>query len=533
MPALVRLALPPPVRAWSVLLILLAAVIGGCGKKGPPLAPLVSLPVAPTEVSARRLDDTVVIRFTVPAANASGVRPADIARVDVYAWTGESLPADEVFEHAAVVASVPVRRPPPPTEEGAPPPVVTVPREAGLDQGAAAEVREVLRDDALVPLEVPRRRPRETTRDTPLALTPPDLGPAMQELPPRRYVVVGVNRRGRRGRPAEAVTVPLWASPRPPGLPTATVTEQAVTLTWTAPEGVRVSIQPPTLAKPPAAAAPGARPGPAGTPSPTSKPVGRPPQEDEPLADAPTADGDDRAPDEDLTPEGLERPAEAVRPGAEPDPTSPDGTVRSEETEPAKTAGEKRLASRLLFPWPDGSTGYRVYEVLPKAAEPPEVPPPPAAQPYPRVLTPTPLTTTRYADTRVEFGVERCYVVRTVESVGGLNAESAPSEPVCIEPSDVFPPGAPRSLGAVASEGAISLIWDRNPEPDLGGYIVLRGVAPGDPVEPITPQPIKETTYRDTAVTPGTRYVYVVVAVDNATPPNASPPSNRVEETAR
>jgi hypothetical protein len=34
-------------------------------------------------------------------------------------------------------------------------------------------------------------------------------------------------------------------------------------------------------------------------------------------------------------------------------------------------------------------------------------------------------------------------------------------------------------------------------------------------------------------VTPGTRYVYAVVAVDTADPPNASPPSDPVEETAR
>jgi len=29
------------------------------------------------------------------------------------------------------------------------------------------------------------------------------------------------------------------------------------------------------------------------------------------------------------------------------------------------------------------------------------------------------------------------------------------------------------------------------------------------------------------------RYVYAIVAVDNATPPNPSPQSQRVEETAR
>ena len=37
----------------------------------------------------------------------------------------------------------------------------------------------------------------------------------------------------------------------------------------------------------------------------------------------------------------------------------------------------------------------------------------------------------------------------------------------------------------------------------------------------------------DTTVKPGVRYVYVVVAVDKASPPNMSERSDRVEETAR
>jgi fibronectin type 3 domain-containing protein len=45
--------------------------------------------------------------------------------------------------------------------------------------------------------------------------------------------------------------------------------------------------------------------------------------------------------------------------------------------------------------------------------------------------------------------------------------------------------------------------------------------------------PIRETTYRDTTVQPGVRYVYAIVAVDTATPRNQSPESTRVEEGAR
>ena len=100
-------------RALAMLACVTLPLAGACGKKGPPLAPLARVPVAPAQVSASRAADTVTIRFTVPGANVSGIRPADIERVDVYAWTGPDAPAARVFKVAKVVASVPVRTPPP------------------------------------------------------------------------------------------------------------------------------------------------------------------------------------------------------------------------------------------------------------------------------------------------------------------------------------------------------------------------------------------------------------------------------------
>jgi fibronectin type 3 domain-containing protein len=98
---------------------------------------------------------------------------------------------------------------------------------------------------------------------------------------------------------------------------------------------------------------------------------------------------------------------------------------------------------------------------------------------------------------------------------------------------DVFAPAAPKGLSAVGVAGAVNLIWEANTEGDLAGYVILRGEAPGDTLQAITATPITETTYRDTTVQPGVRYVYAVVAVDRATPPNTSPQSERVEESAR
>jgi fibronectin type 3 domain-containing protein len=198
----------------------------------------------------------------------------------------------------------------------------------------------------------------------------------------------------------------------------------------------------------------------------------------------------------------------------------------------AKAAVPTLLNSRSLAGFPVATVGYSVYEVAP-----PQSPVLPALQPaavpaLPRRATMTPVVTTTWRDVKVELGTVRCYAVRTVVTLG-TPVESEPSPVLCVSPTDTFPPKAPTSLAAVASEGAISLIWEANTEADLAGYIVLRGPATGAPMRPLMTDPIKETTFRDTTVRADTRYVYAVVAVDTATPPNVSSQSNRVEETAR
>ncbi|HEX6322572.1 MAG TPA: hypothetical protein VFZ36_02515 [Vicinamibacterales bacterium] len=163
---------------------------------------------------------------------------------------------------------------------------------------------------------------------------------------------------------------------------------------------------------------------------------------------------------------------------------------------------------------------YRIYEVKEgRASDPP--------------LNAEPLAATTFEDTRLEFGVERCYLVRAVVVSTGASLESAAAGPECITPRDVFPPPAPANLTAVSGPGAVSLIWDAVEAVDLAGYLVLRGDAPGETLLPLFETPIADTTYKDATTVAGTAYVYVVVAVDKATPPNRSPHSNRVEEVGR
>jgi len=144
-------------------------------------------------------------------------------------------------------------------------------------------------------------------------------------------------------------------------------------------------------------------------------------------------------------------------------------------------------------------------------------------------LTKTPVTAPAFDDARITWGETRCYAVRAVETVGGLAIESDAAPLECKTLTDTFPPAAPKNLQAVATDGAISLIWDANSESDLAGYLVLRSTS-GGPLVSLTEMPIPDPHYHD-SVKPGVAFAYVVKAVDKKG--NVSPESNRVEETAR
>ena len=152
-------------------------------------------------------------------------------------------------------------------------------------------------------------------------------------------------------------------------------------------------------------------------------------------------------------------------------------------------------------------------------------------RPEPISLLPT--TQTSQLDVGVTFGAERCYTVRAVDVVDSLQVQGPASPPTCVTPVDTFSPQPPTGVVAVASRDAISLVWDPSLESDVVGYLVLRGTAPGATLQPLTSEPIVETTYRDAEVESDRRYVYAVQAVDGAVPSNVSPPSVEVMEQAR
>lgn len=184
------------------------------------------------------------------------------------------------------------------------------------------------------------------------------------------------------------------------------------------------------------------------------------------------------------------------------------------------------LPSRSLSPVPP-ETRYDVYAIA-KAA-----PAGASVDAAPRPLNDAPLSALELVVPGVRFGAEQCFAVRPVDTVAGVVVHGPASALACDTPRDTFPPEAPKAPAAVAGAGSIALIWEPNAEPDLAGYVVLRGEAGTDRLMPLTPSPVRETTFRDTNVRPGVRYVYAIVAVDTASPQNVSGQSVRVEETAR
>ncbi|MDO8794069.1 MAG: hypothetical protein Q7J25_05560, partial [Vicinamibacterales bacterium] len=335
-----------------------------CGKKGPPLPPLVRLPVAPPDLIAVRRADTVDLQLTVPSANTDGSRPANVARVEVYALTGPATVSEaDVLKQGTKVASIAVKAPRDPDATFDPDDPeqseadIEPPEGEGLDQGAVARAQEEL-------------------------TAPAAAGSAPAPAVVRTYVGVGVTTKGRRGQPSQRAAVPLAPSPPAPPKPDVAYTETAVTVTW---------------------------------------------------------------------------------PGGPP-------------------------------------VAYNVYEVSGSSQT---------------QLTRSPTSETQYTDTRMTWGATRCYAVRSVETVDRLAVESEATPPACVMLADIFSPAAPKGLQAVATEGVINLIWDANTETDLDGYTLLRAIAPGDELAPITPSPIRETAFQD-RVPAGVRYVYAVKAVDKA-----------------
>jgi hypothetical protein len=182
-----------------------------------------------------------------------------------------------------------------------------------------------------------------------------------------------------------------------------------------------------------------------------------------------------------------------------------------------------------------GPTRYNVYRELAPLEDKTTTASQPASPVEPALVNGVPIDTLTFTDPLTGLdGRQRCYVVRALRGDGPQSVEGMPSNPVCVVPMDDFPPDAPSRPSITSEEGSITLTWEPNAEPDIAGYLVLRGEAGDATLTPVTDTVVTETRFTDRTVKPGVKYVYAVQAIDSRLPrPNVSAESERVEETAR
>jgi hypothetical protein len=129
----------------------------------------------------------------------------------------------------------------------------------------------------------------------------------------------------------------------------------------------------------------------------------------------------------------------------------------------------------------------------------------------------------RAIDKAVHFGEKYAYRAQRVSriEVEGKTLELAGefSLPVEVQASDVFPPGVPTGLAAVATVGAngagpsIDLSWQVDPDVDLAGYVVYRREGDGAWQRISGATAVVEPAFHDDQVQAGRSYHYAVSAV--------------------
>jgi hypothetical protein len=129
-----------------------AAFAVACGRKGPPLAPLHLIPVAPANISIGRVGSEVHVRLNVPSTNVNGPGPVVVDRVEVFAATvaaGAIRPPNrDLLLPKYRVATIAIK--PPPVEGEAPPENVT--GDTRPSAGERTTFAEQLTDDKLKPV---------------------------------------------------------------------------------------------------------------------------------------------------------------------------------------------------------------------------------------------------------------------------------------------------------------------------------------------------------------------------------------------
>jgi hypothetical protein len=212
-------------RRSSWLFLVVAFAAAACGKKGPPLAPIVHIPAPVAMVQAQRIGSDAFVTLTVPTKNIDGSMPVDISRIEVYGYTGRRAPSNARWvEVAQLVATVPVIPPPPPDA----PPVdpATTDASKGALTGTMVTVVDRLTPEKLVQGKVAEEPARRGV--APIAAVTTNEPDVLR----RFYLAIAFSERGRPGPPGTAAEFSLIETPEAPAFVNAFYSETAMNLEW-------------------------------------------------------------------------------------------------------------------------------------------------------------------------------------------------------------------------------------------------------------------------------------------------------------
>jgi hypothetical protein len=222
--------------AHAAIVLLAMVAVTACGKRGAPLAPIVRIPAAVQMAQAQRVGNDIFLSFTLPARNIDGSMPIDIARVDVYGYTGFAPPpADRFVEAGTRVASFPVMPPsvaPPGSDAGATPAAASSsgsPAPSAATAGMMVSIVDTLDADELVAGKTLPALPAQRRTPAPQA---PAAAVATTGVLHRYYLIVPFSVRERPGPQPPPLDVALFATPPPPQTFDVAVAETVTTLTW-------------------------------------------------------------------------------------------------------------------------------------------------------------------------------------------------------------------------------------------------------------------------------------------------------------
>ena len=185
-------ARPARARRLALALALAGIALGGCGKKGPPIAPELRLPAPVTGLGAHIDEKSVVLGWTIPRTRTDGSTLRDVSATRLY--------------RREETEGTPVK-----------PAILSGSRVVGYDEIATVRL------DAPAPATVRGDAVQWVDQDA--------LATGHRYV----YVVTATDAQGRTSRPSERLVVPFVAAPGEPIGLEAKAGDRQVSLTWRAP----------------------------------------------------------------------------------------------------------------------------------------------------------------------------------------------------------------------------------------------------------------------------------------------------------